>query len=139
MGDSDKSFFERVEEIRAERGSGKTGSNSDKSSNVGAFHEEVSQQTQWAIVVAAFLGGGFIGAIANPMQPVFAFIVMGAIFGGVAWVFATESGKAFREEVESQQQQQQSSGSSEPKVVCSECGWQNPKNNNYCHDCGAEL
>lgn len=27
----------------------------------------------------------------------------------------------------------------EPKHACFSCGWQNPKSNNYCYDCGTKL
>jgi hypothetical protein len=28
---------------------------------------------------------------------------------------------------------------SQSSQICPECGWQNPVNNNYCHDCGTDL
>ena len=127
--ESDQSFREKVEEIKEQRESGEY-DGPDK---------EIPRQVRWGAVVGAFLGGGLVGAIANPTQPVFTFLIIGLGAGGIAWAFATESGKQLREEIEKQQQQQQSSDNTEPKVVCSECGWQNPRKNNYCHDCGEDL
>lgn len=134
--DSGQSFTERVEEVRQQRAAdGERG-------DLGRFHEEISKETQWGIVVAAFLGGGVLGAVANPTQPGSGFFTVGFLCGGVAWAFATESGTVFREEfVENvnENQQQQQATPSKPKVVCASCGWQNPKGNNYCHDCGERL
>jgi hypothetical protein len=95
-------------------------------------------------VTLAFLIGGIIGAVANPANPVSGFFIISLLVGGVVWAFATESGKKFREEVsenmdDMQQQQQQSDSNTEASQICSNCGWQNPANNNYCHDCGEEL
>jgi hypothetical protein len=137
--DADQSFRERVEEIRNERKEGREG----RSGEVENFQEEISQQGQWGIVVGTFLVGGILGAVSNA-EPVMGFFVGGLFFGGVAWAFATESGENFRKEFkenmeEAQQQQQQTSSNSKPKVVCSNCGWKNPKANNYCHDCGEQL
>jgi len=39
----------------------------------------------------------------------------------------------------SQEQQQSTPQSKTEQVVCQSCGWKNPKNNNFCHDCGSEL
>lgn len=36
-------------------------------------------------------------------------------------------------------QHQQQTGRSRSKQICSDCGWQNAHDNNFCHDCGAEL
>ncbi|MGQ3331221.1 hypothetical protein [Halorubrum sp. FL23] len=135
--DSEPSFDEQVEEIR------KNGEGGEQ----GDFYEKTSSQLQWGIVAGASLLGGILGAISNPTQPVFGFFVISFIVGGVAWGFATKSGRKFTKELfdnieEMEQQQQQSvstSTSSEPKIVCSTCGWKNPKNNNYCHDCGEKL
>lgn len=100
---------------------------------------------QWALVAVAFILGGFLGAVSNPNDPLFAFFVIGGIAGGVAWAFSTESGKAWRENIvdemnEAQQQQgTTNSSSTKPKLVCQSCGWQNPAINKYCHDCGGEI
>lgn len=133
--DSDQSFKEAVEEIRQTT---EPEEENDDSQN------GPSPQAQWGIVAGVFLVGGIFGAISNPSDPVSGFLVIGLISGGVAWAFATESGRIFREEFmenmeQAQQQQQQNTSNSKPKVICSNCGWKNPKGNNYCHDCGEEL
>ena len=76
---------------------------------------------------------GIGGAILSPSEPVSGFVsgmlwavILGALFIGV--LMTDISG--------SQQQQQQVGGNSEPTKICPECGWKNPKSNNYCHDCG---
>lgn len=134
MGEkSDSPFREKVENIRDEREAGERDD----------FQEEVPIRARWGIVAGAFIVGGVLGAIANPTEPVLGFFVIGFLFSGVIWAFATRSGKIFRnvfmEIMKEAQQQQQTSSTSKPKVVCSSCGWQNPKGNNYCHDCGEKL
>lgn len=116
------------------------------SSSNNRFYERTSPKTQWSIVVGVFIIFGFLGAVSNPQDPVFSFFVIGSIAGGVAWMMATESGvkvaKAMGNDISQQGQQQQQVGGSSSSggtVICSECGWKNPKSNNYCHDCGAEL
>lgn len=90
--------------------------------------------------------------IASPENGLGAFISLLFLFLFLGFLVGTEGGRKaakkaiedMQEEMENQngqQQQQQVGGksSSEPTQVCSECGWKNPKNNNYCHDCGSEL
>jgi Na+-transporting NADH:ubiquinone oxidoreductase subunit NqrB len=136
----EKSFDQHVEEVREE---GEGGGQDD-------FHEKTSSQIQWGIVVGFFVVGGILGTIFNPAEPASGFLVFGFLIGGVAWALATESGRKsleefadIIEEMDQQQPQQQQSVSTsstvEKNVVCSECGWKNPKSNNYCHDCGEEL
>lgn len=137
----EKSFDQHVEEVREE---GEGGGQAD-------FHEKTSPQIQWGIVAGFFLIGGILGPMINPAEPVSGFFVFGFTIGGVAWVFATKSGRKSWEEfvnwVEKMEQQQQkeqqqsisTSSSTEQNIVCSNCGWKNPKSNNYCHDCGGEL
>lgn len=95
------------------------------------------------ILIGSFLVGGILGAIANPASAGSAFFVVGIFFAGIAWTFATEEGKEFRKEfkknMDDAQQTQQQNSSSAPSIVCSNCGWQNPEDNNYCHDCGEEI
>lgn len=132
-----KSFDQHVEEVREE---GEGGGQAD-------FHKKTTSKFQWGIVVGISLLGGILGAFSNPMEPVSGFFVISFIFGGVAWAFATKSGAKFRKEfvdnIEGMEQQQQqsvsTSSSTEQNMVCSNCGWKNPKSNNYCHDCGEEL
>ena len=35
--------------------------------------------------------------------------------------------------------QQGNPNKSNPKQICSGCGWQNPNGNRFCHDCGSRL
>jgi len=77
----------------------------------------------------------------------FVFLLISLLIGG--FLIGTEGGrKAVKEFIDTidldpgnQQQQQQRVGgkTSKPTKLCSECGWKNPKGNNYCHDCGKEL
>jgi len=85
----------------------------------------------------AVLFGGILGVIMNPSDPVSGFfggMVLFAILGVILVVSLVKEG-----EIGDFQQQQQSPSKSKQKVVCSSCGWKNPKSNNYCHDCGEEL
>jgi hypothetical protein len=34
---------------------------------------------------------------------------------------------------------EQTAGQSASERICSNCGWKNPEDNSYCHDCGIEL
>lgn len=109
--------------------------------------KEVTEEVQWGIAIGAFLIGGIIGAMANPSQPVAGFIVIGIMFAGVALFLVAlftqpEEMKEAWEELKDaweEAQQQQTSSSSKSKIVCSNCGWKNPEDNNYCHDCGEKL
>ncbi|WP_277541310.1 hypothetical protein [Haloarcula laminariae] len=49
---------------------------------------------------------------------------------------AKEQYKAGKKESYSQPKQNTQSVS---KQICKQCGWQNPRSNNYCIDCGEEL
>lgn len=113
--------------------------------------DQLSDQTQWGIVAVAFLLGGSMGLFSNPTEPTYGFFLFGVTFGGATWLVLTDSGRQFRQEFsefkeeiaeeidETKQQQQQIPSSSKPKIICGNCGWQNPKGNNYCHDCGEEV
>lgn len=92
-----------------------------------------------AIIITVSNGGG-IGA--------FIFFFIGSL--GLIGLVSTKRGRMaliqavleIQEEMDNQNMQQQQVGgqsSSQPTQICSECGWKNPKKNNYCHDCGSEL
>jgi len=78
-------------------------------------------------------------------NPVLALLVLAIGFG--LPLFLTEGGQVMLKDAQRNynegkenslsQQQEQQSGTS--KQVCSECGWQNPRQNQYCHDCGVQL
>ena len=81
--------------------------------------------------------GGILGLLANLSEPISGFVAgvfLAGILSAVVVAAILSDGGGFNN-----QQQQQASSSSEAKVVCSSCGWKNPKSNNYCHDCGEEL
>lgn len=133
---SQKSLTEQKEEIQENL------TKNREESEALSFQEAVSQDGVGRVLITTFIIGGIIGVIANPAQPVTGFLGIGFVFSGIAWLFGTESGARFREEVKDnmeEAQQEQQFSSSKPKVVCSNCGWQNPKGNNYCHDCGTKL
>lgn len=134
---SDNEFEETLEEIREE---------ADNAEDP-PLHSQLNTNQKVAIGVVVFIIGGLLGAGSNP-DPAVGFMGIGFLFLIVAWVIITESGVAFRrvmskemaEAAEQQQQQTINTGKSNEKTrACQNCGWQNPKNNNYCHDCGNEL
>lgn len=74
-----------------------------------------------------------------------AFLVYWGPFYMLGHIIGTETGrKSFKKHwkearEQNNQQQQYISSNSEPTKICSECGWKNPKENNYCNDCGFSL
>lgn len=176
--DSNKSFRERVEEIREEhRPDGAEKSNkpnqnelstenldpSDPSESLDyhlreirqdaqdvtesdPFHIQADKETRVAAIGALFLVVTVGAALLYPPDmALMGGLSWGVIASGVGFLYLTRSGVAIRRSFQDsigngQQQQQQVGGKSEePKRICGECGWQNPQENKYCHDCGAEL
>ncbi|MFC6990201.1 zinc-ribbon domain-containing protein [Haloplanus sp. GCM10025708] len=93
-------------------------------------------------VVGLLVFGTAFGALIMPTSPeaaaMFGVMVSGVgLFTITQWGVATR--RALRDAETGNQQQQQGKPSSKSKQICSNCGWKNPKANNYCHDCGAEL
>jgi muramoyltetrapeptide carboxypeptidase LdcA involved in peptidoglycan recycling len=122
------------------------------------LYARLSRNQKLGIGTGAVLVIGFFGAVSNPTQPFLGFSTMGVLTmtallltiskHGVAFrKEASENMEAFRKEVsenmetpQQQNQQQTKMGSSQvEQIVCQNCGWKNPKTNNYCHDCGNEL
>lgn len=112
------------------------------------FYEKASKRQQWGVVAGIFLTFGILGGVANSQTPVFGFLTIGSIAGGVAWMMATKSGVQFAKawnidnsssNTSNQQTTINSRENNEPTKICSSCGWKNPKSNTYCHDCGSEL
>lgn len=110
------------------------------------LYSRLDQKQKWIIGISLFFLGGMLGVMSNPDTPANGFFVIGSFFVAITWVLITETGIAFRRSISdsanNQQQQQQtvSTGSdSGPTDVCQDCGWQNPVDNNYCHDCGNEI
>ena len=160
MSDNDnQSFRDQVEEVRDEnRSESNTNDNEFEQrmeelereaakKDVEPLYTRLSDQAKAGAGVGLFIIGGILGAVSNPTQPIFAFFVIGILAAGVAWLTITKSGVAFRKQIaenagnnNQQQQQQVSRGKkNERTVICQECGWKNPKQNNYCHDCGNEI
>lgn len=121
----DKSFLQKLEEYNE----------GDRDQN------PIEEVPQWKIAIVT---GGLIlvNLIAWPLllggEATTAFVIL---VGGVFAVgMMTETGRSMvteaLEEIENQNQEQASSDESR---VCSNCGWQNPVENNYCHDCGEKL
>jgi len=102
--------------------------------------------TDGKIVVVAFVIGGIIGFLSNPQDPISGSFAVGIFLSGIAWLSVTKSGRQFLSYMDEQQQQQHRQqqsvvGKKEngPQRICPHCGWQNPKKNNFCHDCGTEF
>jgi len=168
MSDGDeKSFSERVEDIREQRRNPnqtepekadleekerKGIEESDKSfgQKIEEFQNGEREENPWGEVPKWKVFGGIIGIVLS--------LVLSIIFslnGNPGWgmiflslpiigpLVLTESGREFlktvQEEMNDKNQVQQKSTQSKPKRICSDCGWQNPQENSYCHDCGSEL
>ena len=115
----------------------------ESASESDSFYLTASETQRSGAVLGLFLLGTLVGALIAPFDPVFP-LVCGLAVGGIGFLTFTRSGVAMRRtfndlQSDDQQQQQSSYASSEPKRICSNCGWQNPKANSYCHDCGEEL
>lgn len=144
---SKESDYEKeLEKIREE----KRQISDDSPSDVPIYHK-LSEDQKLLYGVGAFLLGGFIGAFVYSTNPLFGFFVFGLMASFSVSLIITEAGVALRRTMEdidmdtnnssdNQQQQQISTNQrSGPTTVCQNCGWQNPANNNYCHDCGNEI
>lgn len=111
------------------------------------LYARLSRNQKLGIGTGAVLVIGFFGAVSNPTQPFLGFSTMGVLTMIALWLTISKHGVAFRKEVsenmetpQQQNQQQTKTGSSQvEQIVCQNCGWKNPKTNNYCHDCGNEL
>lgn len=136
---ADNSFEEELERIQ---------NGEDSTGDGPALHHKLDdEQKLLAGGIVGFLGF-LAGALASPESAVssgFAFAGVGVI---ATWMMVADTGVAFRRSLddgsgsESQQQQQVSVGGGKSKKkmqICRNCGWQNPQDNNYCHDCGDEL
>lgn len=110
------------------------------------LYARLSTNQKLGIGTGAVLVIGFFGAISNP-QPFLGFSTMGMLTMIALWLTISKHGVAFRkgisENMEAPQQQNQqqtkTDSSQVEQIVCQNCGWKNPKANNYCHDCGNEL
>lgn len=110
---------------------------------------KLSQNEGIAILIASVLLGALMTLGVDGGIGAFVVYFLSSLL--IISLVATKAGrmamKEFTEEMQEEmnkqnsQQQQQigTQSSSQPTQVCSECGWKNPKSNNYCHDCGSEL
>lgn len=109
------------------------------SESLGSRFETPTEKLVIIGVISLFLSLGLaLGTDAHPL----AFLVYWGPFYMLGHLVGTETGrksfkKHWKEAREQNNQQQMRVGSnSEPTKICSECGWKNPKGNNYCNDCG---
>lgn len=106
------------------------------SENEETSNEEEAKGVLLGVGIAVLLGG-VVGLFLNPSEPISSFFG-GMFLMAIVGVFIIGALVSDTSDFNNQQQQQ-TGGNSKPKVVCSSCGWKNPKSNNYCHDCGEEL
>lgn len=168
MSDGDeKSFSEQVEDIRERRQnlnqteSERTDSEEKEKKEIGESDKSFTQKIEkfqngereenpWEEVPKWKAFGGIIGIILAVVLSIMFSLsgnpALGAIFLSLPIIVPlvlTESGREFlrtvQEEMNDKNQVQQKSTQSKPKRICSDCGWQNPQENSYCHDCGSEL
>lgn len=126
-GDSELTFSERVEEIRGERGHP-----SDDDVAMGPAKTI-------AIVVGGLFGIGMvIGALTSSQPVIGLFVVLSMAFVVLAVIGYKNSDEVMDGIQEANKRQKQVAHPKE-KINCRECGWQNPRNNDFCHDCGEEL
>jgi ribosomal protein L40E len=98
-------------------------------------------------VTAIVLGSLVVSAILVSSSPDVGIVALIFYFIGFTtlgmMIFTKEGRNATKEIIQEVQQGdnkvQVENTSTERKQICSECGWKNPKSNNYCHDCGSEL
>lgn len=90
------------------------------------------------------LGSGLLFAL------IFGYIfgIWGALITGVigvlvATAYMTKPGLHIMESLtdgaDNSQQVDTSNSQAEKNLICTDCGWQNPRSNNFCIDCGREL
>jgi predicted ATP-dependent serine protease len=148
----DSTFSEQGEKQDLETAETNTQVQSDKS-----FHEKVDEfqngereKNPWNEIpkwkLFGGIGGGVLAIILSILFSLSGNPGWGLIFLSlpiVAPLVLTEGGREFlktvQEEIQDGNQVQQNSTQSKPKRICSDCGWQNPQENSYCHDCGSEL
>lgn len=129
---SDKSFHEKITE----------------------FQNDEREKNPWEEIPDWKLYGGIIGGSLSVVLSYYFIFTghpgWGAIFLSLPIIVPlvlTEGGREFLKTVQEEMQEgmeegnqaQQSSAQSKPKRICSECGWQNPQENTFCHDCGSKL
>lgn len=116
---------------------------SDSSKQEETLSADTDPLTSWGIVVFAFFVGGTASAVAISSSNFLSFLFFGCLVASPFWFIFTESGaQYYMDNIENSNQSTQTShtsASSQTNVICQSCGWQNSQDNNFCHDCGAEL
>jgi ribosomal protein L40E len=120
---------------------GKILQEADDVSESGPFYLTASEKERVGAVAGLFVLGFLGSAVMMPVVTIGMATLYGMMLGGIGFLFFTRFGVAMRRSFNSitTDSQQQVESSSEPKRICSNCGWQNPTENTYCHDCGEEL
>jgi uncharacterized paraquat-inducible protein A len=108
------------------------------------YKRELRKKRVIGLLKFSLIGGilGLIfGILRDPPAPIGGFVIGYLLFliSLVVILYTKLDRRRLLGRKQQQQQQQQVDQSSEPTVVCSECGWENTKDNNYCHDCGSKL
>jgi len=120
---------------------------SDEATNDETLSANTDPATSWGIVIGFFLLGGLGSTLLLDGSNFVSFIITGCLVASPFWLIFTESGAEWGVEnlmdstPENVKQTSDSKTSTESRsnVVCQTCGWQNSRENNYCHDCGEEL
>lgn len=140
------SFRDQVEELRDSNEEADTRSNERKSfrDHVEEHQDEDRRQRNedqqwkgWAVLVGLII----LNVIGWPLLLNGQYLLAVLVVGGpiAAFLFLTEDGRKIRENVAEEMDSQEQSSNSDTRRICSNCGWQNPASNNYCHDCGEPL
>ena len=122
--EEDNSFTDKVEEV--------------PTANYEEDQSEGEENTEAAERFVAWTVAGFSGILALFFLQSNIFISIFLVSVGLLFLLLYYSDESLQEVLE-EMEQQQSSSKSDQKKICQNCGWQNPKDNNYCHDCGGEL
>lgn len=100
-----------------------------------------SPVTRGGAVVGLWIVGFIFGIIMQAPPPTAA--LLGIITASIGFISITQRGVIMKRMMSDldldTQQQSQTSSSPDSKRICPSCGWRNPDENNYCHDCGEEL
>lgn len=138
MGDDDssQSFREHVEEIREDKYGNK------RSDDVSGSDSEIRLIDGIAIFVGLLFGVGIMIGIVTSGTSAGSLIVFGVVLIGIGIGIASlvTDWDDFQQNVETlKDMQNPNEVASSSKTICSSCGWQNPSDMSFCHDCGKEL
>lgn len=114
----------------------------DKPDSTGPLCERINPILAWVIVVVAFLVCGLIASIIAQTTNIVFYMLFGYLGAIPFYAILTKSGLQWRNNVSSyhsSNNQTQTTKTPRKERICSSCGWQNSRENNFCHDCGTEL